>query len=338
MIRLQFPPQIGYHFPMRNRMFPLLCAMALPTLAAPPSDSGPYAAAIALPISIQNEVDVAIENGRAYLAAHQSDDGLWGTGQTDASSLPAFAFLEPPCPGAVPAEPLRRAAQAAFLRLSATSPFVQHPDANQTMAEDALVVAAALSVFDASALLPDNILANAETSPLLPVVRRRLAAISPDSQPPATVWLCRTSLDLLGGSPSDSTLWAPLYTGLAHTASPRPRDVALAGYARIRHGQGSDSANALLAYLRWLRVHTDIFSDAASSSTPEDLYFLTAFLDALPPALPARAGIPANWRTRAAQHLIATARSSDGTTHWPADTEPDILRQTLFAVATLVGL
>ncbi len=106
----------------------------------------------------------------------------------------------------------------------------------------------------------------------------------------------------------------------------------------MRRGAPDDSTDALLAHLRWLRSHTDLFSDAPPATSPEDLYFLSAFLDALPPALPSRAGIPAEWRTRTAQRLIATARSSDGAACWPADTDADTLRQTLFAVATLVGL
>ena len=311
---------------------PLLLAVVCATLARceTPMASGLLSMESAIPLSIRNEVDVAIENGRVYLEGRQGPDGFWALAEgAERSSLPAFAFLEPPVFGMEPSEPLRKALSGALKRLSERAPYVQSREALRAMAEDALVVAAALSVFGEQ-VLPEG------TDPaVLASVRTRLAGIDLRGEAPATAWLCRTVLDLLPGQSDDPSVWESLYRNIAVQGNPAVRDVAIAGYARLRRDHGADGPPALRAHLRWLRTHADVFTGASGNQTPEDLYYLAAFLNATPPVLALESGIPADWRTDIAQDLIASAKAKDGGSRW-TDTDP--IRQTLFAVATLITL
>ena len=348
----------------------------------------------ALPISIRNEADVAVENGRRHLEAAQREDGFW-TMDGRTTVLPAFAFL-----GAgdeSPPAPLAAAARAALARLArykppsvrgdaavsspfpppsvrgdvaerfpkGTPPSVRGDVAERfpkgtppslrgdaaerqggvSLAEDALILAATLSLHG-----PDAIGSGSSPRGLLTSARTRLLRLDPAAQTPSSAWLARCALDLIPGRHEQPADWAPLFSrrhcadssATFPTCAAAPlggsaiRDCAIAGYARIRHGAGADSPAAILAHLRWLHAHAgDLLGDA----TPEDLYFASVFLDAAPPALVTTAGIPADWRSRIAQRLIATARS-DGHAGsvWSDPNASPSLRQTLYAVATLAAL
>lgn len=276
-----------------------------------------------LPISVQNEVDFAIENGRAFLRSLQSENGFWTFPQEAQSSLPAFAFLDPAVPSAHPEATLQRACHAALSRLLERAPFPQSKDALRSMAEDALVVMAAYSLYGDrlwDSLSVDFYALQALQTHLHPA--RRIHA------PASTGWLCQSVLDLLPGKPADPVDWEPLFLPLRDRESPTVREVAIAGYARIRRGNGADSPAAIRAYLRWLR--------AQSSFSAEDAYYLCAFLNAAPDSLLLETGFSASWRTELAQRLIASAKVANSGCMW--GTSEDHLFQTLFAVATLAIL
>lgn len=301
----------------------LLAASGLALCNAPPG-IGPYATAVEIPISIRNELDVVLENGRDYLESQQGTDGLWDIGGAERSSLPAFAFLEPPGLGMEPSAALRKGVAAALDRLAGSAPFVQPPDMLRAMAEDALVVAAAQSVFPPESVLPDD----ADVS-VLRAVRTRLATADWATESWTTAWLYRTVLDLMPGT---DRAGEGKSRGLGGNAeAPAIRDVALSGLEQLR--RGPQGAAAVRAHLRWLAGHETLFPKGTTASVPEDLYYLSAFLDSVPPAQIAEAGIPASWRTMVAQHLIATARSAEAGMRWEGGND---VRQTLFAVATLV--
>ena len=350
--------------PLANSVFALACALTAAALRP---------AAAALPISIRNEADVAVENGRRHLEEAQRPDGFW-TMDGRVSVLPAFAFLgipsdEAPAPFAAASRAaLRRLAEHARPREGTSAQMVSAA----SLGEDALVAGAALS-FYGPGVFGDAAGAGAPPIAALSAARMRLLRLDAAAVSPASAWLCRCALDVLPGRTEQPEDWAPLFcpaqgregpaaqVGASPGAPSRSpaalptcvaaplrgcaiRGCAIAGYARLRHGVGADSPAAILAHLRWLRVHSgDLLSDASSADTaeasPEDLYYAAVFLDAAPPALVATAGIPAAWRTRIAQRLIATSRS-DGQSGavWPASGDGDELRQTLYAVATLAAL
>ena len=311
--------------PARLRALAAACLLPLAVVCA----------ASSLPVSILNELDVVIENGRNHLANAQLPSGLWSLGETE-STLPAFAFLGTADDSGAPPRVLRAAVEAAFRRLTATAFFATHSTDSSVLAEDALVVAAALSVHGTEAF-PS--IASADEG-VLRAVRTRLLHADSARQASSTAWLGRCALELLPGRAESSADWAPLFRRTMESpAGLSSRDVAIAGYARLRHGTGADSSGAVLAHLRWLRLHEPLLSDDSqpSGATPEDLYYLALFLDNAPPALVASAGITPRWRVRLAQHLIATARS-DGHSgaFWRGDA--DALRPSLYAVATLDAL
>ena len=327
-----------------------------------------------LPISIRNEADVAVENGRRHLEAVQQEDGFW-TMDGRTTVLPAFAFLG--TDGETPPAPLAAAARAAIARLARykppstsgdvafslspkpssasrdvapllfdTPPSVRGDVAERqggvSLAEDTLILAATLSLYN-----PDALGASPSPRGLLAAARTRLLRLDSATQPPSSAWLARCALDLIPGRPEQPADWAPLFSRRLSAI----KDCAIAGYARIRHGVGAAPPAAILAHLRWLRAHSgDLLSNLPPSARgdvaeqqgtvyPEDLYFSAVFLDASPPALVATAGIPADWRSRIAQRLVATARS-DGRSGsvWTDSNNAPSLRQTLYAVATLAAL
>lgn len=303
-----------------------LSALAFAALGDASPGIGPYATAVEIPISIRNELDVVLESGREYLGSRQGEDGLWDIGAAERSSLPAFAFLEPPQFGIEPTAALRKAVSSAMGRLARSAPFVQPREMLLAMAEDALVVAASLSVFPSASVLP----ADADVA-VLHAVRTRLAAVDWGTESWTAAWLYRTVLDLVPGpgGAGETKAWRQ---GAADGV-PAVRDVALSGLEQLRRGPQGEPA--VRAHLRWIGVHTDLFREGAPASTPEDLYYLSAFLDSASPAQAAEAGIPASWRTMVAQRLIATARSAGTGVRWEGGND---VRQTLFAVATLVTL
>ena len=302
-----------------------------------------------LPISIRNELDVAVENGRLHLESAQLPSGLWPLGDAT-SSLPAFAFLGAAGDAAgSPPRVLRLAAEAAFARLAATAPFAASSANPSALAEDALVVSAALTLYGADAF--PAIAAAGEGT--LRAARDRLLRTDAARQPSATAWLGRSALELLPGRAERPADWAPLFRNAAHaSAEPSLRDAAVAGYARLRHGADADAPAAILAHLRWLRAREPLLTDANSTgpsstaiatglpvtSSPEDLYYLALFLDNTPPALVAEAGITPRWRVRLAQRLIASARSDGHSGAFWQDASGDTLRPSLYAVATLAAL
>ena len=296
-------------------------------LAEPQPGIGPFSTAVSIPISIRNEMDFALEGGRAYLESAQGADGLWDAGAAERSSLPAFAFLEPPQAGLEPSEALRKGVAAALSRLTQRTPFVQSGDALRTMAEDALVVAASLSVFEADAVLPEG-----ADPAVLRAARTRLAAAVPPTEARTAAWLRRTVLALLPGR--DGAGEMELRERSDGGQEPSVRDVALAGLEQT--GRGGAGEAAVQAHLRWVRKHEPLFRGGGEASMPEDLYYLCAFLDSVSPAELAKAEIPATWRTMMAQRLVASARSAGEGLRWGS--AGDEVRQTLFAVATLVAM
>ena len=243
-------------------------------------------ASATLPISIRNEADVAVENGRRHLEAAQREDGFW-TMDDRATVLPAFAFLG--AGGDEPPAPLAAAARAALARLAEAMrqppPSVRGDAADATshtppsvrgdapegqggvfLAEDALILAATLSLHG-----PDALGAGPSPQGLLAAARTRLLRLDPATQPPASAWLARCALDLIPGRPEQPADWAPLFSskrGARPPAAPPAcaaapfRGCAIAGYARIRHGVGADTPAAILAHLRWLRAHAgDLLGD-----------------------------------------------------------------------------
>ena len=324
---------------------------ALTTLASlfpGPSRTAAEASAIlapssSLPISIRNEVDVAVENGRLHLEAAQLPSGLWPLGDS-ATSLPAFAFLGSAGDATgSPPRVLRLAVEAAFARLAATAPFAASPTSTTTLAEDALVASAAVTLYGAESF---PAIASAGDGTLR-AVRDRLLRADAARQTSATAWLGRCALELLPGRAESPADWAPLFRKTAGSAAePTLRDAAIAGYARLRHGTGADTPAAILAHLRWLRAHEPLLaagdapapSHAFGDPSPEDLYYLALFLDSAPPALVSAAGIIPRWRARLAQRLIAAARSDGHSGAFWQDASGDTLRPTLYAVAALAAL
>ena len=258
----------------------------------------------ALPISIRNEADVAVENGRRHLEMAQRPDGFWTMDGRD-TVLPAFAFLgissrEAPAP-------LSSAARAALSRLAAAqprkgaaaqvgssaegaSPYMPpslRGDAPEgqggvSLAEDALIVAATLSLYGPDSLAPPSCAAGsvsgASAQGLLSAARIRLLRLDSGTTAPATAWLAHCALDLIPGRPEQPADWAPLFSrrlaapsALLPSCTEAPsrncaaKSCAIAGYARIRHGVGADTPAALLAHLRWLRAHT---GDLLGEATP----------------------------------------------------------------------
>ena len=318
----------------------LLSLPLLPTLASPDGDiaagvleTGTMAVASDISLSIRNEMDVAMAGGRDYLASRQGDDGLWddGDGRT---SLPAFAFLDAPEWGAEPTDAERRALAAALARLAAWVPHVQDGENRRRMAEDALVVAASCAMYGEKTALPLG-----TDSAILAAVRTRLTMGTPAkangmvrgsaaSLPSVTAWLGREAAMLLPGPELPPS---PMQVDGIESI----RDAAIAAMAILEKENASAPETArIAATLRWMRAHTAVLGgpDAIRTST-EDLFFLSAFLSATSQAAAAEAGIPADWRTRIAQRLIATAKPVPNGLRWDGDN-----RQTLFAVAALAAL
>lgn len=282
-------------------------------------DSGYLSLSSSIPISIRNEVDVAVENGRQYLEAQQGEDGLW---ELDGrrSSLPAFAFLEGALLGEEPFEPLQKAFQTAFKRLASRLSYVQKAETLAQMAEDSLIVSAALAVHGEKMVIPKGV-----DSSVLLGIQTRMRMISTEMDSPTTAWLARMALDLLPGKEESPRDWERLYRGLAQQAEPTPKEVAIAGYARVRRGLGADSESALCALIRWLKKNPSI--------DPEALYLQSIFLDSLSDGLVQQAGMPLSWRSEMAQRLVSSARSAPVGSCWG---DPNDLRATVFAIATLV--
>ena len=327
---------------------PMLAAAlaALASLSPVPPGASAADASVALapssslPISIRNEVDVAVENGRLHLEAAQLPSGLWSCGDS-ATSLPAFAFLGAAGDAAgSPPRVLRLAAEAAFARLAAIAPFATSPADPSALAEDALVASAALTLYG-----PESFPAIASAGEgTLRAVRDRLLRADAARQTSAIAWLGRCALELLPGRAESPADWAPLFRKTADPAAePTLRDAAIAGYARLRHGTGADSPAAILAHLRWLRAREPLLADgdapdASGAPSPEDLYYLALFLDGAPPALVADAAITPRWRARLTQRLIASARSDGRSGAFWQDSSGDTLRPSLYAVAALAAL
>ena len=148
------------------------------------------------------------------------------------------------------------------------------------------------------------------------------------SLPSVTAWLGREAAMLLPGPELPPS---PMQVDGIESI----RDAAIAAMAILEKENASAPETArIAATLRWMRAHTAVLGgpDAIRTST-EDLFFLSAFLSATSQAAAAEAGIPADWRTRIAQRLIATAKPVPNGLRWDGDN-----RQTLFAVAALAAL
>ncbi len=332
------PGTFPVRIPACSRILP--SALALVLGAALPLFGGPaLIPAASLPVSIRNEADVAMENGRQFLETRQDSSGLWTLDDGRRTSLPAFAFLSASGIHAIPSPPLLAAARAALVRLSG-APFPDSPESGDTLREDALVVAATIALFGEEWIPPD---APAWLG-TLSAARMRLFHLrrpeSLDGSDAPSDWLALCAMELLPGPPDAVPDWAPLFRRIAHVAFPRVRDVAIAGQARLRHGAGADKPPAILAHLRWLVAHDPLLGeDFGATVSPEDLYFEALFFDAAPPALLETAGIPANWRVRFAQRLVSTARAMGSAgAAWPGATDEETLLRTVYAVSLLAAL
>ncbi|MGI5868042.1 MAG: hypothetical protein ACOX9C_01165 [Kiritimatiellia bacterium] len=283
-----------------------------------------------LPESIRRETFATIDRTRATLLSRQDDDGLWTLADGSRTVFPALALCDPFFPAARELDAALAAADA-WLAERAAKPWTARGAAE--------AIYATLAQLLHRGRPPGDRLAT------------RLSRIRLDALPHDDAALALAALDYLESAPDGG--WAGLVNRLRAHRPPAVDTVAIAALARfnVSHARHDLPTRDVQEHLRWIAEHAELGtlrrSADAKQITPPAAFFLAvvaaqlprrAFLDERPP-------LPVNWRNTLANRLIERQRvdSATGLNYWdsspaPSPTSDSALRETTFAIMTLVIL